>query len=266
MKILQINVYGFKYAEALLEFIATEKPDLINFQEIGTGYLSKNLDLEVDFFEKIKADFGYQGFFAPRFAESRNGKTSYFGNGFLTNLEILDYGVFFDQKLPKFTTYSSEDGQIKIVEKDEKSKYAEVFDLPVNFVWAVLKSGDKIFRNITTHFSVSYNCTETKQMVDQAKQLVEFLENTKPIPTIFTGDLNIRKDSFAVSLISKKLELVNHNSTNTLNPSVHPAFLNSPSFAGLGIDHIFQNGFEVKNFSVPEVSISDHLPVICEVE
>ncbi|MFM6250177.1 MAG: hypothetical protein ACKPEQ_13675, partial [Dolichospermum sp.] len=94
---------------------------------------------------------------------------------------------------------------------------------------------------------------------------MDYLKYTKKIPTIFSGDLNIHPKSASVAMLSQSLEMLDSGEENTLNPVVHPIFKNSQS-KGLKVDYIFQRGFEVVDYKVEDITVSDHLPLIAELE
>lgn len=265
LKVIQLNCWNFRYFEEMLEFLKREKPDIINLQEVSSGDLIMNPNKNFDF-EYLKKELGMNGVFVPRFGIKDDVKGDYFfGNGFLTNLEIVDHGSFFDKFSPEFSWYAK-DNHVFSVHKDDKYQgYIRSFELPNNFVWGTLKYKNQLIRNITSHLTVSFKCTETLQILQQARQLVEFINGVKDIPTIFSGDLNIHGESNSVKLIETKLDRVSKDIINTMNPNLgSKLFLDEPN--GLAVDHIFAKGFEVISCVCPVVTISDHLPVVAELE
>ena len=271
MKIIQLNAWNFAFLDKMIEFLKAQSPDIINLQEVGTAGFRKQKEFSVDPFEILKKELKMDGHFAPTSGvRDENGLESFFGNGFLTKLEILDYGSFTDRFLPDFVWYSektspisAKDHTVKQTYQEKKATYEAAYELPANFVWGILKYKNNIIRNITSHFSVSFKCTETLQMVRQSRQVVDFLKKGKEIPTIFSGDLNITKDSVSIKSLESIMKNVSGEFTNTLDPSVHMLFQYQNE--GLAVDHIFQKGFEVISCTCPEVGISDHLPLVAEL-
>lgn len=263
LKIVQLNCWNFRYFEEMLEFLKKEKPDIINLQEVSSGDLIMNSNKNFDF-EYLKKELKMEGVFVPRFGIKDDVKGDYFfGNGFLTNLEIVDYGSFFDKFSPGFSWYTKENNVFGT--EDRYETYIRSFELPGNFVWGTLKYKNQLVRNITSHFPVSFKCTETLQILRHARQVVDFIENIKPLPTIFSGDLNIHGQSNSVKLIETKMQRVSKDIINTMNPNLgSKLFLDEPN--GLAVDHIFSKGFEVISCVCPVITISDHLPVVAELE
>ena len=118
---------------------------------------------------------------------------------------------------------------------------------------------------MTAHFHVSYECLETFQIWQDAERVAEYLDSVEPMPTIFTGDLNIRNESMAIKTLSEKLTQQSSDFINTLCRSIHPLFQKNPQSLGLGIDHIFTKHIQVDSCEVRnEALVSDHLPVVLD--
>ena len=267
MKIVQLNVWHFKYLNELITFLQKEQPDIVNMQEVSSGRFNYCSDSISHPFEVLKKELGMNGKFMPFSGlDNGDGTISDNGNGYLTKFRILDEGCFFEKTLPNYNIYKESDDLIQTVLFNQKDKYFNVFEEPKNYVWSVLEDQKgNIIRNLTTHFTVSYGCKETLQMINQTRSVLDYLNNVKDVPTIFSGDLNIHPKSSSVVKLSEKLDLVNKGVVNTLNKEIHPLFKNEVS-KGLAVDYIFQKGFEVVDWSVPEITVSDHLPVIAELE
>lgn len=267
MKIIQLNAWGFRHFEAILEFLKKEKPDIINLQKVEFAHPERDPEGKINYFEILKRELQMDGVYAPwKKVALGNDKFYEFGNAFLTNLEIIDYGVVFEPTLKPFTVSNSDNVAFQVMVKNDKSKYYATFDDSKNFIWSTLKYKGQLIRNIVTHYTVSYECTEISQMINQTKSIVNFLANTKSLPTIFTGDLNIHSKSHSIELLSNELDLVNPGLINTLSTKYHPVFHLHPESKGRAVDYIFQKGFQVLKWDCLDVAISDHLPVVAELE
>lgn len=84
------------------------------------------------------------------------------------------------------------------------------------------------------------------------------------MPTILTGDLNIRNESMAIKTLREKLNQESHQFSNTLCRAIHPLFQNNPHHPGLGIDHIFTSNISVSSCQIRDVAVSDHLPLVLD--
>lgn len=84
------------------------------------------------------------------------------------------------------------------------------------------------------------------------------------MPTVLTGDMNIRNESMAIKILREKMTQHSENFRNTLSLSLHPLFVKEPHNPGYGIDHIFTKDITVDSCQLREVEVSDHLPVVLD--
>jgi endonuclease/exonuclease/phosphatase family metal-dependent hydrolase len=265
MKFLQLNVWGFKKFENIKEYLVQNQPEIVNLQEVSSFCENFHQDKTKDFFEELKVKLGYDGIFAPRWGKTGdNGKIGLFGNAILSKLPIVDYGIKWDKTLPEFEI---RDGVEKKFEQlGNIEHYYTGFDRPTNLCWAVINYNGNYIRTITSHFTVSYNCQETLQHINQAKMVLSFLDSVKKMPTIFSGDLNISDQSATICMLTEKLGMVNIADKNTLNPRLHRIFEKFPDHQGYKVDHIMQFGFQKAISELVQEDISDHLGVLGEFE
>lgn len=94
--------------------------------------------------------------------------------------------------------------------------------------------------------------------------MVDYLNSCDDIPTILTGDLNIRNESMAVKIIKEKMIQHSEIFRNTLCYSTHPLFQKEPQNPGYGIDHIFTRNIRVSGCKIKDVEVSDHLPLVLD--
>jgi endonuclease/exonuclease/phosphatase family metal-dependent hydrolase len=274
LKLIQLNCLQFIYFDKILKFLKEQNPDIINLQEATSGNVSdfgKGVNLE-----KLAQELGMTVFFKPFTAtESENGEFDWFGNAILTRLEIIDSGTHWLLDGQKKTGILTNQENNKIQERIKINRnlaYPIVFSQPKNLIWTLLKHNGKVFRNITTHFTVSQKCTETLQMIQETQSVCDFLDNVKDIPTFFTGDLNIHQQAGCITNLKSKMQLVNQDSVNTLTPAIHQIF--EPKYQeldpglknGLSVDYVFQKNIKIINSQIPNVEVSDHLPIVVEFE
>jgi endonuclease/exonuclease/phosphatase family metal-dependent hydrolase len=272
--ILQLNSYNFFLPEKIFEFIKIHQPDLITMQEVTDGGLNGCEDKITNFFEKIKIEFGYNGIYAPKLGwYDENQKVCNWGNAIFSKLPILDYDIQFQPSQPDYLIYEHKHPYFQINGKDsvEKKhiKYGYSFDHPKNIIFATLKTKNgSLFRLVTTHLTVSYECTETKQMLDQSRFLLARLNQKKEMPTIVAGDFNIHRNSLSVGhFLEQNFVCLNSNSVNTLDKKEHVLFQKFPDHNGLNVDYIFAKGFSSGQAEVYDTTrISDHAPLLGWVE
>jgi endonuclease/exonuclease/phosphatase family metal-dependent hydrolase len=146
--------------------------------------------------------------------------------------------------------------------KYERYPYAWKWSLP--FLVTQVQTERWPIRLLTVHFHVSYDCLETLQIWQDAERVVEYLNSSDDMPTILTGDFNIRNESMAVKIIREKLTQQSESFTNTLCRSIHPYFERIPDGDWLGIDHIFTKNVSVSSCDIRDVAVSDHLPLVLD--
>jgi endonuclease/exonuclease/phosphatase family metal-dependent hydrolase len=97
----------------------------------------------------------------------------------------------------------------------------------------------------------------------ECKYIVE-AANRHNIPTIIAGDFNLLPSSPSLQIVSKQFRnLVEEYDIKTTTPK----FRNEIDEGGKVIDYIFVNDLvKVTDFKVPQLNISDHLPLILEFE
>jgi endonuclease/exonuclease/phosphatase family metal-dependent hydrolase len=272
LKLIQLNCFQFTYFDQILQFLKGQNADVINLQEATTGKVSEFNNGQ--YLEKLATELGLKIIYSPFTAkETQEGNMDWFGNAILTKLEIVDYGTQWlheGQNKAGVVTYQDDKKLKDAIKINRNLAYPIVYNQPKNLVWALLKYDGKVFRNITTHFTATQKCTETLQMIQEAQAICDFIDNTKDIPTIFTGDLNIHQQAGVIQNLKSKLSLVNEGSVNSLTKSNHQIF--TPKYQeldlglkdGLSVDYVFQKSFKVNTWKILDVEISDHLPIAVE--
>ena len=279
LKIIQLNCWTLQYIDNTIELINTQKPDVVNLQEVVNTnklFVDKVVDLShydgQDLFQVIQKATGYKGYFAPSWSVTEpDGSLTHWGNAFLTNLDILDCGHFYDKYGGEYEIKPKEMEPFYKSE-DKITRYISNYKKPLSFVWGLLQKDGIIFRNLTTHFTVAYNPEfDTLQSIQQAEQVRNFVVRSKDIPTIFTADTNLMAKTLSIKeIIGSALQLESGNLANTCNKRIHPAFDPKKAFHlrdCLPIDHIFQKGFVCTSIKVLEdVDYSDHCPLVAIFE
>jgi endonuclease/exonuclease/phosphatase family metal-dependent hydrolase len=274
LKLIQLNCFQFTYFDEILKFLKEQNADIINLQEATTGFIPKFWN--GSFLEKLGLELGMEIIYNPFIAkESIDGLFNWDGNAILTKLDIIDHGTIWLHDGQSKADIMTVDEQKKLQEAIKINRnlaYPIVYNQPKNLIWALLSHNGTVFRNLTTHFTATQKCTETMQMIQEAQAVCDFIDNTKDMSTFFTGDLNIHQQAGCIELLKSKLNLVNQDSINTLTPSNHQIFLpkyqelDSSLKNGLSVDYVFHKGIQINKFEIPDVAVSDHLPIVVEFE
>lgn len=261
MKLIHLNVESFKYFDALVDFLENEKPDLLSLVEAtdGENIFSSKWGAKRDFLEELSQRFSWNFIFHPTIFRDCWTHQIGFGAAVLSRFPLtLESGKYFGEQKPTFLSSDN----IAFSDRPKYEKYPNAWRFSLPFLVTQIETEQWILRLLTAHFHVSYDCLETLQIWQDAEYVVEYLNSrSDTIPTILTGDLNIRNESMAVKTLSAKLTQHSQQFRNTLTTSVHPYFHRVPDGEWLGIDHIFTKNISVSSCSVKDVAVSDHLPL-----
>ena len=260
MKLIHLNVEYFKYFDALVDFLEVEKPDIISLVEAVDGDFLWS-GKERDYIGDLEEKFGWNSVFHPTvfrdFGEYRLG----FGAAVMSRFPLtLESAMYFGDQKPSVRPRDD----IIFSDRPKYERYPYAWKLNLPFLSTTVATEKWPLRLLTAHFHVSYECLETLQIWQDAEKVVEYINKVKPIPTILTGDLNIRNESMTIKTLSEKLTQESKKLTNTLCPSLCPYFDRVPGGRGLGIDHIFTRDIVANTCEVRDVVVSDHLPLVLD--
>ena len=251
LKFIQINIYKGRYLNSLLDFLKDQDPDIIAMQEVTAGELNlcdKNLDL----FEYFKAELSLNGVI-DKVMKPVDSPKSYLGNAVFSKNQIIDSKSLVLKTFNEFTLVKIHD-------------FKNFTNFPRNLLSAeCVLDGQKI-RAISWHAAWTAPPTDTKETWRQAKIVRDYLLDLKSqnAPFILGGDLNSTMDKETVKMISEVSRnlMESSNVVQTTHPKIHKI---APR--GFLIDYIFTSShFKLKKLEVSEITISDHLPVVAELE
>lgn len=248
-KFVQINIYKGKYLDDLIKFLRDEDPDFISMQEVSSGDENLCEDKKINLFDFISQELQMEGAYGRDFTviDSQN---DFQGNAVLSKFPIISSNIVV---LKPHMNVLRKNIQTEVMY--EKSP-RHLMDLKVNI-------GAKQIHILSWHGAWTAPPHDTEETLKQAKIAQKYLEGLKE-SFILGCDLNIEIKSKTVGFINKitKNLMLEANVKYTTNIKVHKI---SP--LGYAIDYIFvSDDFKVKSLKVPEITVSDHLPVIAEVE
>ncbi len=246
MKIVSLNTWGGKLYEPLVAFIKkeSETTDIFCFQEI---FSSPESHIE----EKYRSDLfarlcellpGFSGFFAPMMdGYGMGGRVDYpisFGIAMFVrkSIHVKYHGDLFVYGTRNLDTV---DG-----------------DFPRNVQYALIDDHGKDVWIMNFHGFHNEHKNDTDERLEQSRRLVEFVREKQNV--VLCGDFNLKPDTRSITMISEAMRnlITEHNITTTR--SEH--YKKPDRFA----DFTFVKGIDVKRFSVPQIVVSDHLPMIVE--
>jgi endonuclease/exonuclease/phosphatase family metal-dependent hydrolase len=258
IRIMQYNVRQFtgidKYREAptqkeILQIVNENQPDIINFEEFCKCSVDKD-SMTVNINKSLKSNNYYFKTYVKR-----NYEKDSIGNAIFSKYPILNYGsisangilgtkaIFVDinYKGKTIRVYSIHLAAVQI-KNQEKNKYLSG---KVNIGQSTFIKSKLTTAFVTRSFQVS--------------QIKRFIEKS-PYPYILTGDFNDTPNSFAVNEIGDGLKnafLEKGSGYQTTYFSKFP----------LQIDYIFTSPeFDILNYQVLDLKISDHKPLISDIK
>jgi len=252
VKVVQINIYKGRYLESLADFLIREKPDLVTLQEVSSGKVNLFSDTSINLFEYLKEKIGLFGFFSQdqKLKEDANSK---FGNAVFSRWPIKSTKVLILKKFRPLT-----------LEEFGNSKYWPY--VTRTLIDAVISLNSKTVHLMSWHGAWIAPPQDTPENLRQAKLIVNYLQglNKNQQPFLLGGDLNVTPNTKVINMINSVANnlMINSPFEYTTHPKIHKIvprkFL---------VDYIFSSKhFKILSLDVPEVTISDHLPVVAELE
>jgi endonuclease/exonuclease/phosphatase family metal-dependent hydrolase len=247
LKFIQINIYKGKYFEDLIAFLKREMPDFVSMQEVtgGDANLGSNRS---DLFSKISEATGLDGVVNHDY--DLTDRPGYMGNAVFSKYKLLDKDVVVLSPFQKLDFVTSETDSFW--PKGPRHLLDCTFDIDGFFMHAM-----------SVHGAWTAPPEDTPETLRQAGLIANYLKKTKG-PFMLGGDFNAVIQGKTIGLIDKVTNnlLFNSGILETTNPKVHKI---KPR--GYLIDFIFASPeVKLKNLTVPQITVSDHLPVIVEVE
>lgn len=262
MKLIHLNVESFKYFDALVDFLESEKPDILSLVEVTDGsFFGPQWGERRDYVGELSRKFGWNSVFHPTVFRDMIGYKIALWAGVLSRFPlVVENQQYFGEQSPTIVPNDS----ISFSDKPKYERYPYAWKWSLPFLVTKVQTERWLIRLLTVHFHVSYDCLETLQIWQDAERVVEYLNAHDDMPTILTGDFNIRNESMAVKIIREKLTQQSESFINTLCRSIHPYFQRIPHGEWLGIDHIFTKNVSVLSCDVRDVAVSDHLPLVLD--
>lgn len=251
IKFIQINIYKGRYFENLLDFLKKENPDFISMQEVTTGRLNLTGD-ERNLFEVIKQKLDYNGVFHfdTNLIDDPN---SFFGNAVFSKVPIVKSNIVQLKTFGPVTLFDFNNNVGGLWKNLSRHMLDAIVDLD-NFRVHV----------ISVHARRIAPPIDDAENVRHAKIMADYLKLLGDEPFIVGGDFNMPQGSQVIKIISDVSNNLIENSgiPQTLNPDVHEL-----GEKGYLVDFIFTSRhFRKVSIDALQVTISDHLPVVAELE
>jgi endonuclease/exonuclease/phosphatase family metal-dependent hydrolase len=257
-KLICLNI-GIKIdnANAVVNFLAEQDADIVCLQEVANPIENsvKNIFRSKEIIKKALGKTYPYRYFSPLW-QSRGFTSLDFGgfieqgNYILSKLPINKAETaFFHKEYKKVSDwkemnfYTEDHGRaLQTVELDCNGKKLCIMN--IHGIWTADKIGDS--RTIAEINFILNKCSDNDT------------------PTIVAGDFNLLPETDSIKLIDNKMtNLISQNEIQTTRPE----FKNSMEEGNNIVDYVFiNNKIQSSKFEVPNIAISDHLPLILEFE
>lgn len=250
-KFITLNIlHGGELMDKVIEFLSAEKPDLLFLQEAQETDFKTEVPNFNTMLELQKHLSFPHNLFSPQLEMESDGVPLRHGNAIFSQFPLTEHEpIFFDSIYKKVDhaamaaaqDFSSNPQSMQCAETIIAGKTISLFN--VHGIWA--KDG----------FDSARRLKMSDLIVNEIKD--------KP-HCILAGDFNVQPNTQTIKNIEKYLMSVFGTS---LNSTFNMRIKTNPGYATAAVDQIFlSRSFKVVEAHSPQVHISDHLPLVAELE
>lgn len=249
VKFITLNIWqgGNLLDEALL-FLQEKDPDILLMQEVynGKDFLYEQKYRTFDLVRKILS-FPYASF-SPAFLDTRTIGNIDQGNAVFSKFPILDNTtIAYDLPYGKF---------------DEEHDIVSYEEVPRCIEHAVLSIQGNKYNIYNLHGIWGKDGKDSERRLKMSKVLIEEVKDKERV--ILAGDFNLNPDTKTIRNIEEYLCNVFKNKLIT---TFNMKQKKKPELAKSVVDMVFVSpDINVIGYSCPKVDISDHLPLVCDLE
>jgi endonuclease/exonuclease/phosphatase family metal-dependent hydrolase len=243
VKIIQLNIWGGKLGQQIIDFLHDEQPDFVCMQEVNDlkGRAGYKFFATLD---EIKDEAGFaHSFMSPTYSSRYMERELEYGNAILSQRPLAASETIFTRgKYMRHFDVTKDDGNIR------------------NLQHATIQVGGKDLHILNHHGYHIHGSKAGDHESLEAMQHIARVIGTLGGPVILCGDFNLAPDSESLTIINEKLTnlSVKHGLKRTYNQ------FNSIDEV---CDYIFVNDqVKVQRFKMSEALISDHKALLLEFE
>lgn len=262
MKLISLNLWDGYAPDSLLSFIKNHagSTDIFCFQEVysTTSGIKRYGDIQANLFEEINNLLpNYLGFFDPvvKGYNMRGGPPG-----------MVDFDLEWGEALflKKDLTVYDQGSHLIYKEPGSEILKNDFSNLSTYLQFIKFSAGDKIFTVYNFHGAPEPGSKlDTTRRIDQSNKILELIRK-EDAHKILVGDFNLLPDTRSVHILEREMKnLIKEFNIKKTRSRLSPYF-NTPEFQ-LFADYTFvTDGVVVNSFAVPDIEISDHLPMILE--
>lgn len=252
LKILSLNIFeGGLFFPNILKLLEREQPDIFCLQEVynGTTVTLPNYYQSINVLQTAFPTYHYH--FSPELlCITVEGKIDV-GNATFSRFPIKEKKTHF------FGVPYGEYPQVSAVH--DYSKY------PQNMQTTVLDVDGKHFSVFNVHGIWGHEGGDNSDRLKMSKIITHEIRGKKP--AVLMGDFNVQPETKTIKNIEKHMNNVFQGDLHTSFNTAHKDLEKYPGYATAVVDMFFvSKDVTVLKKSVPKDDVSDHLPLLCEVE
>lgn len=248
LKFICLNLWlGGKLFDGILNFLNQEKPDILAVQE---AYDSKDKKIEsrfrsIEILKPLFTDY----YFSPTCLAILGKNKVEAGNAVFSNFPIINKKcTFFDIQYKEVNNYESANGDYSMT--------------PRNIQHALIKTQDTELNIFNTQGIWGKDGEDTERRIKMSETIIKEIKNKQNI--LLAGDFNVAPHTTTIQNIEKHLE---NTFKNKIQTTFNTRQKTNPIFEKIIADYIFTSpNLKITDSDCPQVNISDHLPLICNVE
>lgn len=250
VKLLCLNVWigGVLFPE-MVEFLQSQQADILLLQEVFNGEDETLAPQYRTYTELLKQLAMPHGVFAPAFTEIVDGKEIVQGNAVLSRFPLEEIStVYYDVPFG--------------VRQNERS----AFHLsPRNLQHVLVHLPEKNLHVLNTQGIWGEDGNDSERRLLMSQKIVDEVGSNTPL--VLGGDFNIRSHTQTIYNIESRLRNLFQDELQTTFNIKRKDLAKYPGFADAVVDMLFvSEDIQVLSKSCPEVDVSDHLPLVCEME
>jgi endonuclease/exonuclease/phosphatase family metal-dependent hydrolase len=247
-KIISINLWqGGNLFDAILDFLKKENADILSLNEVYDG-TDKNLEIKYRSYSILPKLLNYPyTAFAPAFINNLPIGNVAQGNAIFSRFPIQNSKtVFFD--IPFNPNYKETPGEYE--------------DVPRNMLLTEILIDKTVINCFCVHGVWGKHGNDSERRLKMADTIVNEIKNKKNV--ILSGDFNMCPNTKSIDKIETHLTYV---FKNELKSTFNMKRKTIGGYATAVVDLMFASkNMKVLSHSCPNVDISDHLPLVAEIE
>lgn len=250
IKILTLNIWGGELLDRVINFIRKEDPDIALLQEVNNGMDGLNSKFRSFYILRKELGFSYCSF-ESLFLGIRSGNKIPQGNAIFSRFPIGNQkAIFFDIPFGEFNL------------EEIKSNLGKNQFLPMGMLKTDVNVNRTDINCYNIHGIWGFDGEDSARRLEMSKIIVEEIKNKKNV--ILAGDFNLNPNTNTIKNIEVYLQNV---FSNELTSTFNMKHKNIPGYATAVVDMILvSKHFQVVNHYMPSVDVSDHMPLVCEIE